>query len=246
MLKMKDTKKIELLWKVLMVFSLFISTLLAFYTLHDIQTAHGAGLYLSIVFHQNSRTAFDLGVDLVGILLFLLVVSLPMFIYKTKGLACFFRFYAVYLAFMPVVDPGQVVHLPEAFTHITLRNSLQIGDWGRFFFTDLAPALDLCKFLLPFLIILWTLVKNLPSKQQNSFLPLFLSLGTIFCFCLFDNIAETFLYFTCYFLLLICFRLWESLCHEYSRFAAWSNILFYGCLLRGIYRMLVLVSMNHM
>lgn len=246
MLKMKDTKKIELLLKVLMVFALFASTLLAFYTLHDVQTAHGAGLYLSMVFLQSSRTPFDLGVDLVGILLFLLVLSFPMFFNKTKGLPCFFRFFAVYLAFMPVVDPGQVVHLPEAFTHIHLRESLQTGNWGSFFFTDLTPVFELCKFLLPFLILLWALVNNLPNKPKKSFLPLFLSLGMLFCFCLFGNVADTFFYFACYFLILMCFQFWEVLCRESSAFAAWSNVLFYGCLLRGIYRMLVLVSMSHM
>lgn len=246
MLKKRNVKKIELYGNVLMLIALSGSTLLAFYTLHDVQTAHGASLYLSMVFGQTSRTYFDLGVDLIGMLLFLLAILLPTLCLKAKSLQSFFRLFAVYLALMPVADPGKIVHLPEAFSNIALRESLRTGDWGTFFFSELTPCFELCRILFPFLILLFALTKTLPDTPKVSPLFLFLATGAFLVFCLTVDPADTFFYFTCYFLILMCFRLWEALCAASSRFAFWSNILFYGCLLRGIYRMLVLVSASHM
>ncbi len=240
-----NPKQVNILIRTLILVSLLGSLALAFYTLHDLQTAEGAGLYLSITFN-SSRTLWDALVDITGILLLFLVTILPIFITKCASVDSFFRFFSIYLAFMPIAHPGNVVHLPNAFKAVILRPNLLNCNWGDYLFQDLQPIFDMLKWILPLILLLYALnkcsdTKKVPCRKWFLFLFPVLILG----FCLFENVAFTFLYLAYYLLFLWLFKEMETFFSICPRFVPWSNILFGGCLLRGVYRMLQLISITH-
>lgn len=239
-------QKLNFLLRFLILVSLLGSFMLAFYTFHDLQTAEGAGLYLSITFHHSSRVFFDAVVDLAGIILLLFVTILPLLIMKRISLDSYFRFFSIYLAFMPIVHPGNVVHLMDALRSISIRPNLLNGHLLDYIFQDLFPLFDMLKWFLPFVLLIYALNKssnNLKTTYRIWF-AIFILLFLL-CFCLIENIAFVFLYLVYYLLFLWCFKEMETFFIRFPIFALWSNILFFGCLLRGIYRMLQLISITH-
>lgn len=246
MIHLINQKQINTLLRFLILVSLFGSFALAFYTLHDLQTAEGAGLYLSITYNSSSRILFDAVIDITGMLLLFLVTFLPILIMGKASLDSFFRFFSIYLAFMPIIHPGNVVHLLNAFQNITFRPNLINCNWENFLFQDLQPIFDMLKWLLPLILLLYAFNKiSGGTKVSYRKWFLFLFLIFIFCFCIFENIAFTFLYLAYYLLFLWLFKETETFFLICPSFAPWSYILFGGCLLRGIYRMLHLISITH-
>ncbi|MBQ7774931.1 MAG: hypothetical protein IJ379_03335 [Lachnospiraceae bacterium] len=247
MLKRDYNKTMNYCKKILCLAASLAALMLALYTLHDLQTAEGAGLYLSMVFGHPNRTLFDILVDIVGMLFFLTALLLPCLFMKRLCLESFFRFLAVYTAFMPIMHPGKVVHLADSFLNITFRQSLLDKSWGQAFFIECAPIFDLLKYLAPLLLILWSINKahrNAAQTISRIYLPCTIAL--FIAYILFDSISDTILYLFGYLLLIQCFREWEQICKRLSRFENFSLILFFGCLLRGIYRMLESISLSHL
>lgn len=224
-----------------------VAELLALYTLHDLQTAEGAGLYLSMIFGQSQRTLFDILVDIMGMLLLFAMLLLPCLLLRHMGTASFFRFMSVYLAFMPIVHPGNVVHLGSAFLNMSLRQNILDGKLLQVLFVDCAPAFDTLKFTLPLLLLLHAMRKMLKLKPFEKSKLFAISIFILFVlYLLFGETAETTLYLLNYLLVVWCFAEWEVLCKYSTPFADWSIILFMGCMLRGIYRMLELISHAHL
>ncbi len=246
MLPFINLKQMNNFLKFIMFVSIALTFVLAFYTLHDLQTAEGAGLYLSITFSQPTRTICDIIVDVAGMFLFFIAIFLPTIMLKHKSVESFFRLFSIYLAFMPIVHPGNVVHLLNAFQNLSIRTNLSDGALLKYLFQDLSPIFGILKVFLPFLFLVYT-ANRLTHTKKNS-LPkwiFILLILLLLCFCLFENVTNHFLYLICYTLILWCFQELESLCRSIPRFATWSNIIIYGCLLRGIYRMLALISTTH-
>lgn len=247
MLKPLDNKQIVQLQNILFICCPLGALGLALYTLHDMQTAEGAGLYLSIMYGQTSRIPFDIMVDIMGMLLLLALVLLPCLMLKYLRLDSFFRLLTVYLAFIPTAHPGKAVHLINDLLNINLRTNILEGNFLQLIFVDYAPLFDMLKFNLPFLLLLVStnhFLKIQGFQKKKLFVPCILIMLAIYL--LFENLAETALYLFSFFLLVWMFGEWEVTCKHSSRFANWSLILFIGCLLRGIYRMLELISHTHM
>lgn len=247
MTKFLDTKQTTHPKRILFWTGSLLSLALALYTLHDMQTAEGAGLYLSILYGQSNRVPFDLMVDIMGMLLFLSLLLLPCLILRHLQLDSFFRLLAVSLAFMPVAHPGNTLHVIEHFLNLTLRESILQGDFLPLLFEEYVPAFQLLKVLLPFLLLLVAINKTLHTSGflRKRYWLLFM-LFFFVMYLLFENTAHTFLYLFYYFLLIWCFDEWEATCKHSKAFADWSLIMFAGCLLRGIYRMLDLISHAHL
>lgn len=247
MLKSLTQEKLKLYQNILYLTCSLGALGLALYTLHDMQTAEGAGLYLSLLYGQTNRILFDLLVDIMGMLVFWAILLLPCLLLKHLNSGSFFRLLAVFLAIMPIAHPGDAVHLGNKLIHLQLRESLLNGDLMHILFMECVPAFEVIKYTIPFLILLIFTNKNLhlPNLQQKKLL--FSCILVLFIlYLLFDNIEETTLYLLHYFLLIWCFGEWETTCKHSPRFANWSLILFIGCLLRGIYRMLEMVSHAHL
>ena len=77
MLNPLSTESLKKLQNTLFLTCSIGALLLVLYTLHDMQTAEGAGLYLSILYGQSNRTPFDILVDIMGMLLLLALLLLP-------------------------------------------------------------------------------------------------------------------------------------------------------------------------
>ncbi len=247
MLKSLDNKKNTQYQNVLFLSGSLGALGLALYTLHDLQTAEGAGLYLSILYGQANRTPFDVLVDIMGMLLLLALLLLPCLLLKHLRLASFFRLLSVYLAIMPIVHPGNAVHLSSALLDLSLRENLLKGNLLEILFTDCVPAFELLKFILPFLLLLLAInrAQSITGFQKaRFFFPCIIIVFVLYL--LFDGIAEIALYLLYYLLLIWSFAEWEAACKHSTRFANWSLIIFVGCLLRGIYRMLELISHTHL
>lgn len=241
-----NLKQINKCIKFIMFASIALTFVLALYTLHDLQTAEGAGLYLSITFSHPTRTICDIIVDVVGMFLFFIAIFLPTILLKYKSVESFFRLFSIYLAFMPIVHPGNVVHLINAFQNLSIRTNLSDGNFLKYLFQDLSPIFGIIKAFLPFLLLVYTINRLTHTKKTSIPKWVFILLILLLlCFCLFENVADLFLYLICYTLILWCFQELESLCRSITRFAAWNNIIIWGCLLRGIYRMLALISTTH-
>lgn len=246
MIQFITPKQLKKFLRYLILTSLLGGYVLAYYTLHDLQTAEGAGLYLSITFQHSSRVFFDTIVDLAGILLLFLVTFLPLIIMKRASLDSYFRLFSIYLAFMPIVHPGNMVHLLSMFKSSTIRPNLLSGDLLNYVFQDLVPLFEILRWFLPFTLLIYALNKSCNNSKASYRIWLtVLILLILLCFCLFENISFVFLYLANYLLLLWCIKEMDTLCIRFPGFALWSNILFFGCLLRGIYRMLQLISITH-
>lgn len=247
MLKSLENKKITQYQNILFLSGSLGALGLALYTLHDLQTAEGAGLYLSLLYGQANRTPFDILVDIMGMLLLLALLLLPCLFLKHLRLASFFRLLSVYLAIMPIVHPGNAVHLSSALWDLSLRENLLKGNFLQILFTDCVPVFELLRFILPFLLLLLAInrTQGITGFQKARFL--FPCIIVVFAlYLLFDGIAETALYLLYYLLLILCFAEWEAACKHSTGFSNRSLILFAGCLLRGIYRMLELISHAHL
>lgn len=246
MQKNSENSKTNLYKNIFFLGAILCTLILALYALHDLQTAEGAGLYLSILYGHSSRLIFDILVDVMGMLLFLAVLLLPCLFLRCLNPASIFRLFACYLAFMPIVHPGNAVHLFEVLFHLQLRDSLLTHKWGHFLYVDCLPLFELIPLLVTLLLLLTFAGKQLGLHtycKMKLFLPVLFILVVLFL--LFDSIAETALYLICYILLIGSFAASEALCKKSPRFANWSLILFTGCLLRGIYRLLEVISHAH-
>ncbi len=219
---------------------------LSFYALHDLQTAEGAGLYLSLLSGQSDRTFCDILTDILGMLLFIIVLLLPCLVTRNLSVESFCRFFAAYLAFMPVVHPGEVVHIVEHLTHFVLRDSIVTFDILQLLFFDCEPLFRLLQTLLPFTFLLYAICRiKVQSKKQIPWgLPACIALFAT-AYLLFSNLGYLTLFVTVYLLLFLCYLLWEVLLKELPAFNKWSRILFLIFLLRGIYRILMLISTSH-
>ena len=177
MLPFINLKQMNNFLKFIMFVSIALTFVLAFYTLHDLQTAEGAGLYLSITFSQPTRTICDIIVDVAGMFLFFIAIFLPTIMLKHKSVESFFRLFSIYLAFMPIVHPGNVVHLLNAFQNLSIRTNLSDGALLKYLFQDLSPIFGILKVFLPFLFLVYT--ANRLTHTQKTFLNGF----SLYSFC---------------------------------------------------------------
>lgn len=221
--------------------------LLTAWAYHDMQTAEGVGLYFALKAGNADRMPFDIAADFVrmgGILFFLIAACV---LTGHKGSAAFFRLLSVWAALMPMVSMGALVPLTEGFGSKLWKTSLEESRlvdsfwWGE---------TELKSILLIWIPMICMLVAGLISAGHRVMaLRYKVCLGIagilVVMIFTFPGLFAVWQFFLCYLLLLICFDLWERLkdcCPEWEK---WSMCLFGLMWLRGIYRMLELLSVSH-
>lgn len=225
-----------------------ISFLLCCLTLHDIQTAQGVGLYLSMQFQQDNVSLFNLLVDCLGMLLLLTVLFLPCLMFKRMRIDSFFRFLSVYLAFIPTIRPASLVHLGNTLANLTTRPIFSTEKPWAALLGGATDIVLLFRSVLPLLLILfWINQAATPGKIKKWQIGIIVA-EVIFAalHLLFPDLTTETAYFMNYLLLVWCFFEWEKICDRFPGFANWGMILFGGCWLRGIYRMLELMSIANL
>lgn len=223
------------------------SLLLCYFALHDVQMAQGAGLYLSIQF-QGNRSTYDFLVELAGMLLLFVAILIPCLAFKRVRPDSIFRFLSVYLALIPMVYPATLVHLTNTLKDLQFRDFGAVPNPATEVLAGIADTLFLFRMVIPFLVILLAINHaHAPAKLQKwQVVVLIAETFFILLYFLLPGLAEETAYFMNYFLLIWCFYEWEIICEQNPRFALWGNILFGGCLLRGIYRIIDLMSNSHL
>lgn len=152
-------------------------------TLHDMQTAEGAGLYLAIKAGAEDRRMYDFAVDAAGMLCLLLLLLLPCLLQKRLRPAPFLRFASASLAFLPVVSMALLVHLADGTEEMALRQAISMGQPGAALLEWLGELLPALSAGLPVLILAFGMVRagsaeelagravsveNLAEKAENT------------------------------------------------------------------------------
>lgn len=221
-----------------------ITILFCAIALHDIQTVQGVGLYLSMQLGQDNVALFNLLADGLGMLLLLTALFLPCLFLKNLRSESFFRFLSVYLALIPTVRPASLVHLGNTLANMTVRPVFSTENPLVALLGSLSDTMSLLRILLPFLLILIG-INRIASPEKIKKWQIFVIVGVVIFMVLnilFPDLSAETAYFMNYLLLVWCFDEWEKVCHRYPRFSSWGIILFGGCWLRGIYRMIELMS----
>lgn len=221
---------------------------LALYALHDLQTAEGVGLYLSMLFGQADRTLFDIVTDIVGMFLFLTALLLPCILLKHRTWESFFRILSLYIAFIPIVHPAATVHLNHTLADLHYRQALVEGNILTAILESFVDILPIIQMLIPILLLSCTANQISGSRSSEVWHGIIIVLEVILLLLhfIFPDLSQETSYFMHYLLLIWLFAEYEKLCKRYPSFSNWSMILFMGCWLRGIYRMIELMSVTQL
>lgn len=218
------------------IFGLF---LLACYTLHDLSTAQGIGLYFAILQGTDNRIVFDMVVDVVGMLLLVGGLVVPCIVLKHKRADSLLRLMLVYFGIMPSLSMGMLVHLFDGHKLSVISFDWLIGMNILFSFLQL---------IIPLLVVLGYFYKQkgfIIKKWHLSFLYSLILFGVGVLFLL--ELSELLLQVSYYLLLLVAFDWWEYLFTRtefYEKIILWLVFGVFGC--RGCLRMLELMSAFHL
>ena len=210
--------------------------LCSLYALHDMQTAEGIGLYFSLKIGLENRIYLDLLVDVLGMICLALLIWLPCQILNRRTEASYCRLLIGYLATVPSLSLSNVLHMFNG--EIVFLWEGEIGaEIVRGFFEN-APFLQIWLLML---IILYAVRGTDFGKWHRT---IWLFLGLLFGVSLIvPAVRHLTGYFMGYCELLLAFDCWETILCENEKLKKWSWILFALLLLRGIYRIMVLVSL---
>lgn len=235
---------------------IFAAALLLFaaLALHDMQTAEGAGFYLAIRAGHQDRRIYDLLVDATGMLCLLALLLLPCLLQKRLSPAAFLRFASASLAFLPVMSMGDLVHLADGSEEIVLRQAILEGRLGEAFLEGMEGLFPILAAGVPVLILAFGIErtgggqsgeKGQASSRRPGWLGIFAAL-LLAPALLFPALTDVCTYLIVYLLLTAAFSLWERLNERYPALDTWGWILFGGFWLRGIERMLEVMSTYHL
>lgn len=225
------------------IFSL-VTFIIILRTVHDMQTAQGVGLYLSILGGYDSRVLFDVMVDVLSMVLLALLLMIPCFLLDRRNMKSFFRLLAAYLALVPGVDLSAMVHIFDPPGMFHLRQALIEGDVLNVFLAgmkDISPVLRLWLPVFCLLLMGNQMIGNKSLKRwQNKILwiQIPLLLGVFLC----PAISSFLAFVVQYLLLIVCFDIWEGWYKVYPNIHLWGTVLFGGFWLRGVYLMIEVMS----
>lgn len=209
------------------------------YTLHDICTAEGVGLYWAILWGNEKRLPFDIAVDVIGILLFLAVLIIPCCLLKHRKTDSLFRIMVVYLAFMPVISPGYLVHLFDGHDLWKVEFDWQAG---------LNNLCDLAQIIIPLGFILGFIYKSSGFCIKRWQKIMFITMPILFAVVmLLPELSKVCMQLVYYSGVLIAFDWWESLYSKTEKYEkVIVGILFGVFFCSGCLRMLDLLHAYHL
>ncbi|MBQ7765326.1 MAG: hypothetical protein IJ397_00610 [Lachnospiraceae bacterium] len=218
--------------------------LFAFWALHDIQTAQGAGLYLALMQNAPDRQPYDLLIDSLGGLGMVLTTLLPVIFLKKITPGSYLRFLCIYLAFVPMINPGTLVHINEQFSQWKLCTFSSFTDILHSF----ASLADLLVIILPLLLILLTFSAKEDKLQLKIHSKVLLIITAVMSaiYVLFPGISEYSLFLAYFCMVILLFEEGEKLQERMSskKWLIW--LLYILCGLKGIYRIIMLLQTTHL
>jgi len=220
---------------------ILIAVILAgcFYALHDMQTAEGVGLYFSMQLGLEQRLFLDLTVDVLGIIALAILVYLPCKILGHNTKEAYLRLLIAYLAAVPQASMARLLALFQQEQEFLWN--LGLGEGVRIWIYSIAPFLQVW---IPLLILLYGIgvVKQCLS-MKSWYWRVGISQGILLVILFMVPSAENvILYLVGYLVLLIAFDCWEAVLQKLPTVKKWSVLFWALLLLRGIYRIVVLMS----
>lgn len=210
--------------------------LLALISMHDVATAQGVGLYLSIQWGKTDRVPFDVLVDVCGMGWLLLALVFPYRLLAHRGAKAFFRLTAGYFAFLPILSPAMLVHLFDG-------HNLFVVEFGWENSFDLLS--NFCREAGPIMILLWMLYNKAGFSRKSWHVILVALQGVCAVGMLFlPELSWALMYIAFYLLLIVAYDWWENLLVGqnalYLKILNWLILgVFFG---RGCYRLLDMMS----
>ncbi len=179
---------------------------LALFTLHDVATAKGIGLYFSLLSGQRDKYFYDILFDICGMAALLLVLTVPFFLLRHRTAKAFLRLTVLYFAFMPVLDLATLVHLPDGHPLFVVAY-----DWERgttflsTHFREILPGI--------LIVLHFYREKDLSLKLWHKILLTFVGVLAVIIF--FEpELAELAEHISGYLLVVLAFDWWEEAAKE--------------------------------
>ena len=223
-------------FKVLCWLFVGVQLLLALFTLHDVATAQGVGLYLALQKGSPDRLPFDICVDVCGMICLILVLLIPYLLLQHRGADALLRLEISYFALVPALSMAMLVHLFDG--HNLLRVSFVWEDTSHLLFGYVREA-------VPLLLLLGALYIKSGFSLKKWHKRVFLVLGVLILgMCFLPELASLLQNVAYYLLVVIAYDWWESLYatekNGASRAILW--LIFVLLLGRGCFKMLDLTS----
>lgn len=212
------------------------------YTLHDMQTAEGIGLFFAMQLNLEQRMPFDLLVDAVCMGALVVLVYLPCKLLKYHSVDSFLRLLIVYLAVMPSVSLAGIIGL---FREGRLEFIWDMGilmNWDCWL--HLYSVVPFLQIWIPILIILYAFAKaNNCLAEVKWHRKVLAVVGILLVILLIvPAFKDILVYFIGYLGLVIAFDIWEAILKKMPKLKSWFVPFFGLLLLKGIFNMVVLLS----
>lgn len=211
------------------------------YALHDVQTAEGIGLYFTLKLGWEQRLCLDVAVDVICMATLVGILYLPcrMFSYRTS--ASYLRLFIGYLAMIPQLSLTKIMDLFRV-EEWTFLSGMNLGEAVAVWVYSLASFL---RIWVPLFILLYgfaSVNQSICRKQWYKRIATVIGL-LLLLLLLFPSMENILLYLAGYMGLLIAFDCWEGLLQKMPQLKRWYWLVFGLLLLRGVYRLMVLVSL---
>lgn len=237
MLKQVDFVKYKKAMSLIFVMALFLCCL---YALHDMQTAQGIGLLFSMKLGMDDRMVMDVAVDVLAMFVFAMLIYLPCVKLQHKSVGAFLRLLIGYMAVVPQLSLASVLALIQRYE---LEFWWDVGLWSglwKWFYS----AISFLQVWVPVLVILAALAKAndcLTFVKWHKIILLIQGILLVVLLCM-PSAENVILYLCGYLGVLLAFDCWERLMEANAKLARWFSVPFALLFLRGIYRILSLVS----
>ncbi len=228
---------------------LFAGAMIAY---HDLQIAQGAGLYLAGKYGFSDRVPFDALMDFIGGFGLLVCILCPALFLNKRTADSLLRFTTVFLAFIPFINPGSLVHIASHLSNWQIRETLLNGNFSQELIISFSEPLKLLIWELPLLIFVRMNCNHSERKikvwQKIMFI---ISAFCIILYLLFPGFQEYTLFLMHYPIVIVLFYELELLLEKHlstdKRMPLCISWIFYGiCGLRGIFRMIDLLQNTHL
>jgi len=224
-----------------LIAAIFLICLLA---LHDMQKAEGVGLFFTFKLGRTmeQRMPLDLLVEVAGMVALALLIYLPCHLFKRFSPASYLRLLIGYLAMVPTLSLAGILSLFSGERDGRLWDMGILWTWEAW--TNIYKLLPFLQVWVPLFILLYGFARlnqcfALEKWHKITIVLIFFALVLLFIIPVADNLL---LFLIGYMGLLLAFDCWEKLYAKLPEFGKWCNLLFVAGLLRGIYRIVVLMS----
>ncbi len=229
---------------------LFAGAMIAY---HDVQIAQGAGLYLAGKYGSGDRVPFDILMDFIGGLAILLCIFCPLLIVKDKTPESLLRFTTMFLAFVPLINPGDLVHIGSHLSNWQIREAFLNDNFFQELIISLSEPMKTLIWEIPLLILV--LMVNAEYKEHAIKLwqkvLLIISMVSLVLYLMFPGFGQYTIFLMHYALLLVLFGEMDFCIYkktsDNNKFFIFLSWVFFGiCGLRGIFRMIDLLQNTHL